>query len=543
MATILGISNIAQFTRVRSTTIQQPVTREVQAVAADIGALSLSRYQLLRLRDAINEAMDAAGSSRVGHSGVTGVNSSSALVLDNSIRAALLESSNEINTAPTSFSPFGPNWTGLGTSTALATIGGVYDGSGGDGTLRFQVLRGGDHGQDRLRIRVRDTDNSAIQNFNINRNDPLNQQYSINNGLTFTLGPGALVRNDEFTINVSDSVGSAVNTSTAFDGVRNANPNFDIGESVGAGTLTINGVNIAVGAADSVDSMVAAINQSAAGVTASFDVAQERLVLTQNTPGLAPTVVLDSDDSGFASALKLAGAVVTPGRDADIDSALTNVTQFQGVQSGTIMVNQTAIAIDVQTDSLQDILTRINNAQNQVTAAYSEPPQSVSFNSDQAVSLDDGATGFLGALNIARGIFRPGPADGISTSQGRVVTETTDRVTRRLSSVLSITARSSTLGTLGTQLTDIFSEALANQANAVRGSFGLRLNSAATATGLDARVLARNLQRNATATLQFLVGTESSSGLFDKLALKVDQAIADLDRQLGNVGSIVNTLA
>lgn len=539
---ILGISNIAQFVSVRSPT-PQPFAREAQAVTADIGALSFARYQLLRLRDAIDEAMQAAGSSRIGRSGAAGVNSSTTLVLDNSTRAAVLESSAEINTALTSFSPFGPGWTGLGTSTALATLGGVYDGLSGSGTLRFQVRQGGDHGQDRLRIRVRDTDNSVLQNFTIQANDPLNQVYNLNNGLTFTLGPGALVRNDEFTLNVSDTIGSVVNTSTAFNGVRNANPNFDLGESVGAGTLTINGVSIAVGAADSVDSVIAAINQSAAGVTATFDVAQERLVLTQDTSGLTPTVVIGSDDSGFAAALKLAAAVVTPGRDADIDSALANVTQFQSVQSGTIMVNQTAIAIDVQNDSLQDILTRINSAQNQATASYTEPPQQVSFASEQALSLNDGGTGFLAALNITPGTFKAGRADGVNTSHGRTITTTADLVTRRLNSILSITAGSSALSALGTQLTGIFSEALGNQLSAIRGDFGLRLNSAATATGLDTRVLARNLQRNANATLQFLVGNESSSGLFDKLALNVDQAIADLNRQLGNVGSIVNTRA
>ncbi len=542
MSTILGISNIGRFTRIAST-IQPPVVREVQPVAADIGALGLARYQLLRLRDAINEAKEIAGSSRVGRDGVVGINSSGALSLDNSTRAALLESNAEINTAPTSFSPFGPAWTGLGTSTALATIGGVYDGSGGTGTLRFEVRRGGDHGQDRLRIRVRDTDNSVLQNFTIQANDPIDQVYNLNNGLTFQLGPGALVRNDDFTLNVFDTVGSVVSTSNPFNGVRNANPNLDIGESVTGGTLTINGVGITVGAADSIDSIITAINQSGAGVTASFDIAQERLVLTQNTHGATPTVFIDSDDSGFASALKLSGAVVVAGKDADLDSPLVNVAQFQGVQSGTIVVNQTAIAIDVQTDSLSDILTRINTAQTQATATYSEPPQRVTFSSDLAVSLDDGGTGFLAALNIATGLFQAGRADGVSTSRNRAITQTADEVTRRLNGLLSAAAGRDALSALSTQLTGILAEAFASQTNALRGDFGLSLNSAATASSVDTRVLARNLSRNATATLQFLVGTESSLGLYDKLGARVDQAINDLNRQLGSAGFIVDTRA
>jgi len=544
MATTLGIFNLAQFTRVAPTSIQQqPVATRVKSVSPDIAALSLARYQLLRLRDAINEAKEAAGSARVGRAGVVGVASTGPLVLDNSTRAAVLESAEEINTTPTSFSPFGPDWTGSGASTALMTIGGVYDGSGGSGTLRFIARDTGVHGVKRLRIRVRDTDNKTLANVTINANDPIGQQYNLPNGLNFTLGPGALVKNDEFLLNVSDTIGSAVIAGNPFDGVRNANPNLEPGLSVTGGTLTINGVNITVDATDSVDTMVTAINQSAAGVTASFDATRERLVLTQDTPGLAPTVVIDSDDSGFASAIKLAGATVTPGRDADIDSPLANVNQFQGVQSGTITVNQTDIAIDVQTDSLRDVLDRINASQTDATVVYTEPPQQVRFGSNRTVTLDDGTTGFLAALNIPRGSFGSSRGNGFSNGQSRALTETVDRVTRRLNGLLATTSSRNPLGSLGAQFGDVVSEALNSQANAVGGSFGLRLNPGASGASLDSQALGRNLQRNARSTLQFLAGTESSLGLLDRLATNVDQAIAHLNSQLGNLGSIVNRRA
>ena len=41
--------------------------------------------------------------------------------------AATLQSTAEINATPTSYSPFGPDWSGA--STGLVTFDGVYDGS------------------------------------------------------------------------------------------------------------------------------------------------------------------------------------------------------------------------------------------------------------------------------------------------------------------------------------------------------------------------------------------------------------------------------
>ncbi len=544
MAVTLSLLNIAQFVRVAPAQIEaQPAASKIRAVSPDIVELSLARHKLLRLRDAITEAKVAAGSARVGSAGVVGVSSTGPLVLDNSTRAAVLESVTEINTTPTSFSPFGPDWTGSGSSTALITIGGVYDGSGGPGSLRFQSRDTGVHGVKRLRIRVRDTDNKTLANVTIKADDPLDQQYNLPNGLNFRLGAGALVKNDELLVNVFDAIGSAVITGNPFDGARNSNPNLDPGQSVPGGTVTINGVNVAVGATDSIDTIVGAINQSGAGVTAAFDGARERLVLTQDTPGLTPTVVIDSDDSGFAAATKLAGATVTPGRDADIDSPLANVTQFQGVENGTIAVNQTAIAIDVQTDSLRDVLDRINLSQTEATAVYTEAPQQVRFSSNRTVTLDDGTTGFLAALNIPQGVLRGGRGNGLSTGQTRAVTETVDRVTRRLSGLLSTAATSRVLRPLGTQFKDIVGDSLSTHANPIGGSFGLRLDSSANSASLDSQRLTRNLHRNARSTLQFLVGTEASFGLLDRLAANVDQALANLSDQLGSVGSIVNRLA
>lgn len=543
MAINLSIINFGQFARVSPIEITPAApARQVSNVASDIAELSRARYELLRLRDALMEALDAAGVSRPSTtSTTTRIGSSGALVLDNSSRAAVLTSLEEINTIPTSYSPFGPAW--AGGSTALATIGGIYDGSNGTGALTFQARSVGVRGEDLLRIRVRDPSNRILENVVIQPTDPLDTQYDIGNGLYFTLGSGSLTRNDEFTVDVFATTGSVVNVGNPFDGVRNANPNLDAGQSVTGGTLTINGVDIAVGADDSIDAVATAINQSGAGVTAVFDAATERLVLSQNTTGAEPTIDIQTDDSGFAAAAKLAGAVVVPGRDPDLSSPLDTVSQFQGVQSGTINVNGTAIDIDVTTDSLADVLARINGAQGDVTATYSEPPQKVSLEADRPIALDDGSTGFLAALNIASGSYSGARGNGLSSARATAITGTVRNVVNLLDGFLKDDGSSAAVGQIRTQLGALVSSFLTPESSNRADTFGFEYTAGSRRTRLDVQALTRNLQRRAADTLEFLAGNDSRFGLLTGAARNVDQAIAQLNNRLGLRGSTVDQFA
>ncbi len=538
MAVNLSIINFGQFARVVPVEAT-PVApqRPVAGPATDIAELSLARYQLLRLRDALAEALDASGASRLTDTATVTVGSNGPLALDNSTRAAALASVAEINTSPTSFTPFGPDWSGA--STALATIGGLYDGSNGTGALSFEARTNGVHGQDRLRIRIRDANDNIITNVVIRETHPLDRQYDIGNGLYFTLGAGSLVRNETFSLNVADSVGSIVSTSNPFDGVRNANPNLDVGQTVTNGILTINGTDVAVSAGDSIDTVMTAINQSAAGVTAVFDPATEGLQLTQNTAGATPTIDIQADDSGFTAATKLAGATVVPGKDPDLVAQLEKVGQFSSVQSGTISVNGRPVAIDVTTDSLADVLQRINTVSSEVTATYSEPPQQVSFASNRPINLDDGGTGFLAALNISPGPYRATAGNALSGQRAAAVTRAVEHVASLLNRFLAADDDGGSSPAIRGQLAAVLAGFV--PADDPRGhAFGLRFASGSGRTRLDAQVLTRNLQNNAADTLAFLNGSDSRAGFLSATARSVDQAIAQLNERLGLRGSTIN---
>jgi hypothetical protein len=102
--------------------------------------------------------------------------------------ATTLQSTEELNSVTTSYSTTDPAWTGA--STAQATVSGEYDGSSGTDTLTFQVSRGGTHGYVNLLVEVYDSNNTQIDIIDIKKNDAIDKQYILDNGLVLTFSAG-----------------------------------------------------------------------------------------------------------------------------------------------------------------------------------------------------------------------------------------------------------------------------------------------------------------------------------------------------------------
>lgn len=296
-------------------------------------------------------------------------------------------------------------------SDAAVTLGGTYDGSNGSDTLTLQVTQGGTHGVDDLQISVFDSNSNPIDQLTISSSDPLDQAYTLSNGISLTVGQGDLLQDTTFTVDVSEGVPNVADPDKSFNGVGVEDPNLETGLSVTDGSFQINGVDIAVQEDDTINTVLDRINQSEAGVTATFDAATEKILLTQNTPGAASDIRLENDTSGFLAAMKLDGAVAIPGEgQMESEELLSDVEQFSSVQSGTISVNSVAISIDVNTDSLTDVLERITASGAGVTASFDSTTQRVSLrsdNSDGQLLLDSGSTNFSSAVQIADGAYNP----------------------------------------------------------------------------------------------------------------------------------------
>ena len=116
-------------------------------------------------------------------------------------------------------------------------------------------------------------------------------------------GPGVPPSDARVEVGSACSVGTAVAPDNPFNVTRNSDPNLEPGLSVTDGSFQINGTTIDVNASDSINGVLDRINQSAAGVTATFEAASETVLLTQNTAGATPDLLLENDTSGFLAAV------------------------------------------------------------------------------------------------------------------------------------------------------------------------------------------------------------------------------------------------
>ncbi len=447
-------------------------------------------------------------------------------------------------------------------STAVVTLGGVYDGSNDTGTLTFQVAQGGIHGVDDLLLNVYDDNDVLLDTINVGAGDPMDRQYQLSNGLTFSLNAGKLVADETFVVDVNHQIGSRVDPDNPFDGIRNSNPNFDSGLSVTNGSFNVNGVAISVFASDSINTVLDRINQADLDITATFDTASESIVLTRNTPGANHSIELTDDTSGFLAATKLAGAEAVIG-GGDQFTPLSQIAGMESVTSGTIRINGHAVSIDVENDSLHDIIGRINALPTAVTATLDTDNNTLLIAATDPADLviDSGDTGFFAAVGIEDGNYESVGSEmtvrkriGYSSQIRRRVTHAVRDFAKRLNDLFD----ESQAWRHGDQfLAEIRHEIQA----AVAGSFETPESQLKTDLGI-AFDFSRNRNpvlrfgndqgRQLTSALRstegarefadFFFGTEQMEGLADRLQSLLEASEKRLVRELGPSGHVIDVV-
>ena len=155
------------------------------------------------------------------------------------------------------------------------------------------------------------------------------------------------INGTQFTIDAASatSVTSAASVGAGFDASQPLDTaGLDIAPV--AGSFTINGVNINFnGATDKIADVIGYINNSAAGVTASFDAATQTFTLTHDTVGAGETITMADGTGNFLEAMKL-------------------------IDSGGATIGTETAGTDVM--SLNDVINDINNAGIGVTAALAQ---------------------------------------------------------------------------------------------------------------------------------------------------------------------------
>lgn len=161
-----------------------------------------------------------------------------------------------------------------------------------------------------------------------------------------------------------------------------------LGASVsGSGSFSINGVSISYNTAtDTLTSLISRINKSTAGVTASYDSTNDRMLLTNNSTGDMGVGVTD-DSNGILAALGLtsgAGASLTRGQNAlftvnggDVLSSTSNTLtdSVHGISGLSVTVNTEAeqtLTVGSDVASMQKYITDFVDAFNAVQSKIDE---------------------------------------------------------------------------------------------------------------------------------------------------------------------------
>ena len=175
-----------------------------------------------------------------------------------------------------------------------------------------------------------------------------------------------------------DSVSLSGTLDTTVTGLENAGFENEPSTTTN-GTFSINDVQITIDDYTelSVDDVLAIINSSGAGVTATYDVTNDQFVLESNENS-SSLIDLGSptDTSDFLTVAKLTSnenASFTAGSTStsiSTSSTLASAGFTVTPTSGTFTINGTTLFVDASTDTMNDLIEKINNSGAQVKASY-----------------------------------------------------------------------------------------------------------------------------------------------------------------------------
>lgn len=310
--------------------------------------------------------------------------------------SSTLRSTEEINTNPTTLAS---NVLTFASSTSRAEISGSYDGSATSLTVKIN-FGGTVGGLPLFNIAFQDQNGNSLGSHSggISAGQVIDVGST---GLKVRFTAGSLSTGKQATTAISQT-DTTVDGSAAFNAAWGTAPVFENFDTVTAGSFTVNGATINVAANDSINSVLAKINASSAGVTATLS--GDRVTLTTNSIS-EDDIVLGTDTSGFLAATKLSGATTTRGNIHDDDQVLAKTAQFAAVASGAFTINGVSISVSKNTDSVTSIVNRINSANAGVTATYDSTLDKLmltrtAYGTDQIVVAND-TSGFLTVAQLA----------------------------------------------------------------------------------------------------------------------------------------------
>lgn len=400
---------------------------------------------------------------------------------------------------------------------------------------------------------------------------------------TVTAEAGAAIGSYEFVINQmattavqrgTSNIGSPLSTTTDVSGVTLSSAGF--ATAVTAGTFTINGKQITVATTDTLQGVFDKISTATGGdVVGTYDPTTDRITLTSSTTN----VVLGSatDTSNFLQVTRLSnnGALAVSSSSAlgaaklsgALSGANLGTTIDDGGSVGLFKINGVEITFDDGTDSISDILARINDSSAGVTAGYDSVNDRFILTNkvtgDLGFALEDVTGNFLAATGLSSGTLQRGDDLLYTINGGGELSSHSNTITEDSSGIagLSVAAIAEGLTTVTVASdTETIKGAITDFVEAYNKAQALIETSTASTTDAKGKVtagtlageseaftIASDLRKMVTATFASLTGTIkrlesmgiSSNGSDDKLDISDSDALeAALTDNLSEVESL-----
>jgi len=269
----------------------------------------------------------------------------------------------------------------------------------------------------------------------------------------------------------SGVLGAAINPSAALDA-------SGITTTIQSGAFSINGAQFTVEpSTQTLDQVLTAINSSAAGVTATYDSVTDKVTIANTAAGNTSVINFGAsgDTSNFLTVLGVKNAtqstngsgstsVTSAGHLGAVNPTVKlNTLNFASgaVTSESFTINGITISVDPATDSLSDVIGRINASDAGVTASYDETADGIRIVSktlgSRTVNFGTGGTNnFLKVTHLDAATQTAGKDAQFTVNGGAVQTRNSNEfsdaiagVTTRLlslgSSTVSISSDDSTI--------------------------------------------------------------------------------------------------
>ena len=253
------------------------------------------------------------------------------------------------------------------------------------------------------------------------------------------------------TVATSSAVlGDVIDTGVALD-------SSGISTEITSGTFTVNGVAFTVDpTTDSLTDIISDINGSSAGVTVTYDSGTDKVTFENSTASDTSLINFGAtdDDSNFLAVINVTEATqstngsgsteATSTRNLgaiDYTTTLDSINFADGaVTAGTFSINGISITVDdISTETLGNILAKINDSDAQVTASYDTTSDSIQVVSktlgSRTVNFTSGTSNFIDRTNLTAATQVAGNDAEFTINGGSTVTRNTNEVSDAIGGV------------------------------------------------------------------------------------------------------------